>query len=61
MTAEEFERDYCERSGVSVEWLRQHRAVLPCHCGEEGCDGWQMIPLDLADDPLIRRQAGLDG
>jgi len=43
MTAEEFERAYAERSGITVERLRElGRIVAPCDCGEEGCEGWQM-------------------
>jgi hypothetical protein len=55
MTREEFEQQYAERSGITVEELRIYRTVLPCDCGEEGCEGWQMVPISLADDPMIRR------
>ena len=54
MTAEEFERDYAERSGVTVEWLREHRTVRPCDCDYEKCEGWQMVSHEAAteiDDP----------
>jgi hypothetical protein len=53
-SAEQFERDYAERSGVTVEWLREHRVVRPCDCREEGCDGWQSVSREFAaeiDDP----------
>lgn len=44
MTREEFEQGYAERSGVSVEWLREHgREARPCDCGEDICEGWQMV------------------
>jgi hypothetical protein len=44
MTADEFERAYAERSGVTVEWLReQGRVVRSCDCGERGCEGWQSM------------------
>ena len=43
MTKEEFERDYAERSGVTIEWLHEHgREGVPCDCGEELCQGWAM-------------------
>lgn len=51
ITAEEFERQYAERSGTSVERLRElGRVVRPCHCGEEGCEGWQSINRELAEE-----------
>jgi hypothetical protein len=46
MTREEFENGYAERSGVTVEWLKEHgREARPCDCGEEGCEGWQMAHI----------------
>lgn len=49
ITAEEFERQYAERSGVTVERLRElGRVVRPCHCDAEGCEGWQSINRELA-------------
>lgn len=55
LTADEFERAYAERSGVTVEWLRkQGLTVRPCDCGEEGCEGWQSVSQEAAadiDDP----------
>lgn len=53
--AEEFERRYAERSGMTVEELRDlGRVVRPCSCGEEGCGGWQSVSEERAaeiDDP----------
>lgn len=55
LTAEEFERQYAEGSGVTVEWLReQGQVVRPCDCGLEGCSGWQSVSAEAAaeiDDP----------
>lgn len=51
---EQFEREYAERSGVTVEWLRERRTVRRCGCGEDGCRGWQMVSYERAadiDDP----------
>lgn len=59
LTAEEFEREYAERSRLSVEELRAlGRVVRPCSCGEAGCEGWQMISQEAAaeiDDPSKHR------
>jgi hypothetical protein len=44
MTKDEFERDYAERSGVTVEWLHeQGQFPAPCDCGLEFCRGWAMV------------------
>lgn len=43
MTAEEFERAYAERSGLTIDRLRQYRTPRPCDCEYEGCEGWQMV------------------
>ena len=46
MSRQEFEEAYAKRSGVTVEWLREIGQIsLPCNCGEEGCQGWQMRGL----------------
>lgn len=51
MTREEFEQAYAQRSGVTVEWLHEHdRRAYPCDCGEEGCEGWQMLSREHAID-----------
>ena len=43
MSAEEFAQRYAERSGVTVTWLAEHgRTPVPCGCGDEYCEGWQM-------------------
>jgi len=34
---------FCERSKISVDALLRHCAVLPCDCGIDGCDGWQVV------------------
>lgn len=43
MTKEEFVKGYCERSGVTLDWLIQYKVALPCGCGDEVCDGWAMV------------------
>jgi hypothetical protein len=55
LSAEQFEREYAERSGVTVAWLReQGRVVRPCNCGDDFCAGWQSLSKEAAaeiDDP----------
>jgi len=48
---EGFEIQYAERSGVTVEWLHiGGRWAEPCDCGDESCEGWQMIHgLEVSD------------
>lgn len=49
MTAEEFEREYAERSGIPIEELRETEVVLPCACGEPRlCRGWAVVSKDPA-------------
>lgn len=49
MTVEQFEREYAERSGVTVEFLRQWgRHGELCDCDEEICEGFQMAHSDCA-------------
>jgi hypothetical protein len=43
MTKEEFEKRYCERSGISKEEYDEHEITLPCRCGENGCNGWAAV------------------
>lgn len=43
MTRQEFEAQYAAKSGVTLQWLWDEGQIsLPCDCGEEGCQGWQM-------------------
>lgn len=51
ISAEEFERRYAERGGMTVEKLRSlGRVVAPCECGDELCEGWQSISRELAEE-----------
>jgi hypothetical protein len=46
MTKDDFEKQYAEKSNVTVEWLHEnHQGAIPCECGEDGCKGWQMVNL----------------
>ena len=39
-----FERRYAERSGLTVQQLRElGRVVRPCRCGDESCDGFMSV------------------
>lgn len=58
MTQDEFERAYADRSGVTVEWLREHRTARPCECHEDTCEGWQMLSLERAADFDAREATG---
>lgn len=50
-SAEQFEREYAERNGLSVAELRAFgRVVRPCSCGSPLCQGWQSINRDLAEE-----------
>jgi hypothetical protein len=50
-TAAQFAEDYAQRSGVTVQWLKDHdREPRPCRCGELDCRGWQMARLKIDGD-----------
>jgi hypothetical protein len=54
MIRDEFIQNYMSRSKISdyrvdgerVYWGGRDRftLALPCRCGEEGCEGWAMVP-----------------
>lgn len=46
MTKEEFEKGYCERSGITIEFYNKYKVTLPCACGEEDCEGWAAMSND---------------
>jgi hypothetical protein len=70
VTKASFERAYAERSGMTVEELRNddhsHFSVVRCDCHEDGCQGWKMAcrrELQVAVDrgfALPRELAELD-
>ena len=44
MTRDEFEQQYAQRSKLTVEQLHAYGLLgVPCSCGEDGCEGWQMV------------------
>lgn len=41
---EDFVKQYAEKSGVSIEWLKEHGQVaIECNCEYEKCNGWIMV------------------
>ena len=53
-TREQFFAGYASRSGVTVEWLKEQGFhAEPCDCGDETCQGWQMVSKDAAPDPRM--------
>lgn len=52
MSADEFERQYAERSGITVEYLHDElgRRAIPCSCDYEHCQGWRIVSDDAADE-----------
>ena len=46
MSKEEFVARYAARSNVSEEWLLERCEAFPCDCGEDTCQGWQMVNKD---------------
>lgn len=50
ITSTEFERQYADRSGITVEKLRSlGRVVVVCHCEETECEGWASVSRQFAD------------
>jgi hypothetical protein len=45
VTKDEFEKDYCERSGITIEEYHNEYSLitLPCNCDYEECGGWAAI------------------
>lgn len=41
---EQFEREYAQRSNMSIDELQTHGLhAEPCDCGDDRCQGWQMV------------------
>ena len=54
-----FVRAYAERSGVTVEYILQHRVAVParldrCDLTPEECGGWHMLPRKLYTTEDVR-------
>ena len=48
MSKDEFEANYAERSGMTVERLRElGQYAAPCDCDYEHCQGWQMNSAEV--------------
>lgn len=53
LDAAQFEKEYADRSGVTLDWLREQFKVVPCGiethgCQDGECQGWGMVGLDVA-------------
>lgn len=68
ITAETFERQYAERSRLTVERLRElGRVVVRCRCGDQGCPGWASVSKENAAEylpgaiygPTVTRKEGV--
>jgi hypothetical protein len=46
MTKEEFENCYISHSKITQKFYDEHFITLPCHCGEDICDGWAAVRND---------------
>lgn len=44
MTKEKFEEWYCGRSMITLEEYHKYFVTLSCKCGEDGCNGWAVVP-----------------
>ena len=46
MTKDEFEKEYAEKSGMTVEELhKKGQYAKECDCEYENCKGWQMVDV----------------
>lgn len=43
MTKEEFKENYCTQSSIPLADFDKDMVVLPCHCGDELCNGWAAV------------------
>jgi hypothetical protein len=64
MTRDEFEVAYVKRSQVhypdlTLDKLHETgRAARPCACGEEGCQGWQMVNVQDYEEEVAAWKRG---
>lgn len=43
MTIDEFIKEYCKKSNITLSELNNTDVVLPCSCGDESCKGWAVV------------------
>ena len=61
MTCEQFIKGYCERSGITLEQMREFGMVaIACVCGEPDCKGWAMIHVDSPPPPAPGQSASTE-
>lgn len=46
MLKEEFIRQYCKNSDISIEEYNMYFITLPCKCFNNGCSGWACVNND---------------
>lgn len=51
MDKEEFEKQYCHESKITIEEYKRNYITLPCSCEWDGCNGWACV---LNDEVSIR-------
>lgn len=50
MDKEEFEKEYCEMSHITLEEYNKTQVTLSCNCSNNGCKGWAAVsnnPLSI--------------
>lgn len=40
---DKFIEDYCYRSHTTWDVLKDFMEAIPCDCGDDLCEGWQMV------------------
>lgn len=46
MNKEEFEKQYCEKSNISLDFYHKHFVTMSCECDGENCQGWAAVSKD---------------
>lgn len=49
ISREDFIRDYCLRSGITVSQQMERFDAVPCECDYELCEGWKMVPRECLE------------
>lgn len=46
MNKEDFEKQYCEKSNISLSVYHNHFVTMPCECSDDNCPGWAAVSKD---------------
>jgi hypothetical protein len=51
MSKEEFEQEYCKKSGITLDQYHNeyNQITLPCNCDSKDCNGW----VAVTNEPLL--------